>query len=555
MKSRYKLSGGIWPYLAVGTIVSLTFWLPHLDSFNVSKFVVLGIGVLALTISGLIQGQNKNRFGISECALVTFILLLFINFAASPNHYKTLLGASGRNNGVLTYLFLAILAYVVSQKFQIQELPKLLWALTILGIIQTGYNTLQLAKLDPIQWNNPYGFILGTLGNSDFAAALLAICAVATMWLINLKQNNKVLGISLGFLVFVELIVMYKSNVRQSLVLFIFGFSVIVYFEITKRNKILGVIWISLTSLTGVLAVLGSFKVGPLSQIVYKESISYRGDYWRAAWRMFKDNPIFGVGLGNYGDYFNRYRDALQVSRRGPELGSDVAHSLPLDFLAMGGLMLGFAYLLLIGLSIYLILRKISQSTEDEKRLGFVAFSLLGCYLLQSIISIDQIGLAVWGWIFIGIALSFNKGQLKPHKFSERFFQIFMSFGALITFLGLVFVAIPTWQANVGLKQLASIPYEQKGINTGALRLELAKKIVEIVPHDSQFKTQVAMYLLSNNQAEGIDFAKSAINQNPSDSTARLYLVIAYERLNDLSNLAKTKAQALKIDPFNPNLK
>jgi len=130
-----------------------------------------------------------------------------------------------------------------------------------------------------------------------------------------------------------------------------------------------------------------------------------------------------------------------------------------------------------------------------------------------------------------------------------------MSLGALITFLGLVFVAIPTWQANVGLKQLASIPYEQKGINTGALRLELAKKIVEIVPHDSQFKTQVAMYLLSNNQAEGIEFAKSAINQNPSDSTARLYLVIAYERLNDLSNLAKTKAQALKIDPFNPNLK
>ena len=106
-----------------------------------------------------------------------------------------------------------------------------------------------------------------------------------------------------------------------------------------------------------------------------------------------------------------------------------------------------------------------------------------------------------------------------------------------------------------GLKQLASIPFEQQGINTAALRLDLAKKIVDTSPHDSQFKTQVAMYLLTNNQAEGIDYAKEAVKQNPSDSTAYLYLVIAYERLNDASNVAKYKAAGSQIDPFNPNLK
>jgi O-antigen ligase len=424
-----------------------------------------------------------------------------------------------------------------------------------LGLIQTFYNVLQLAKLDPIKWNNPYGFILGTLGNSDFAAALLAICSVATMWLIAMNQKSKPVVFGLGVLVLIELIVMVQSSVRQSLVLFLFGLSVIVYFELSKRSKRFSIVWIGLVCLGGFTAVLGALQIGPLTKFVFKESITFRGDYWRAAWRMFTDNPVFGVGLGNYGDYFNRYRDGIQVARRGPAVGSDVAHSMPLDFLAMGGLSLGVAYLFLITLSVYCVLRKIKQSAGDEKKAGLVIFSLLGSYLLQSFISIDQIGLSVWGWIFIGVALSFAKSEKQIRPFDARMTKGFVSVGLVVALVSFLFVSIPTWRADSALKKLAAIPQEQQGIDTRAIRLDQAAKLTAMAPQDSQFKTQVALYLLSNGQAEGIDYAKKALEQNPSDSTALRYLIIAYGQLKDDANLAKYKAEALKIDPFNPELK
>jgi O-antigen ligase len=533
-----KSRSGIWGPLILGIIVSLTFWVPHLDSFNISKFVVLGIGVLILSALALPTLKVNSQAKAGSYLLLVFVIMLLVNLFTSPNTYKSLIGALGRNNGVLTYFFFAVL-----------------WALAGLGVFQTFYNVLQLADADPITWNNPYGFILGTLGNSDFAAALLAICSIATLWLARIHAKNKTITFGLVVLVTIQLVVMLESNVRQSLILFAFGIAVIVYSELAQKSKPISLAWGGLVSLGGLLALLGTLQIGPLTKLLFKESITYRGDYWRAAWRMFTDNPAFGVGLGNYGDYFNRYRDAAQVARRGPAVGSDVAHSMPLDFLGMGGLTLGIAYIAVIIYSVYLVISKIRSLDVVNKQQGYIVFSLLGAYLLQSLISIDQIGLAVWGWIFIGVALSFAKERKIIAPLDSRISKIFVPITIAVTAISFISVLVPMWRADSALKQLASVPAEQQGVDTRAIRLQIASNIESITPQDSQFKTQIALYLLSNGQAEGIDYAKKALEQNPSDSSALRYLIIAYGQLNDPTNQEKYKAEALKIDPFNPDLK
>ena len=550
-----KNGKGTWGPLILGIIVSLTFWVPHLDSFNISKFVVLGIGVLILSALALPNLKVKSQAKAGSYLLLVFVIMLLVNLFTSPNTYKSLIGALGRNNGVLTYFFFAVLAFLISIRFKLADLPKLLWALAGLGVFQTFYNILQLADADPITWNNPYGFILGTLGNSDFAAALLAICSIATLWLARMYAGNKKIAFGLVALVAIQFVVMLESNVRQSLVLFFFGIAVLVYSELASKSKPISLVWGGLVSIAGFLALLGTLQIGPLTKFLFKESITYRGDYWRAAWRMFTDNPTFGVGLGNYGDYFNRYRDAAQVARRGPAVGSDVAHSMPLDFLAMGGITLGIAYLALVVYSVFLVIAKIRSLEGINKQQGYIVFSLLGAYLLQSLISIDQIGLAVWGWIFIGVALSFAKERKLIAPVDPHLTKIFVPIAVLISAITFVSVSVPMWRADSALKQLASVPAEQQGVDTRAIRLEIASNIESITPRDSQFKTQIALYLLSNGQAEGIDYAKKALEQNPSDSTALRYLIIAYGQLNDAANLQKYKAEALKIDPFNPDLK
>jgi tetratricopeptide (TPR) repeat protein len=171
------------------------------------------------------------------------------------------------------------------------------------------------------------------------------------------------------------------------------------------------------------------------------------------------------------------------------------------------------------------------------------------------LISIDQIGLAVWGWIFIGVALSFAKERKIIAPLDSRISIIFVPISIAVTAISFIMVSVPTWRADAALKQLASVPAEQQGVDTRSIRLQIASDIEKLTPRDSQFKTQIALYLLSNGQAEGIDYAKKALEQNPSDSTALRYLVIAYGQLNDPANQEKYKAEALKIDPFNPDLK
>ena len=180
-KQVQKSGNGVWGHLLLGVLVSLTFWVPHIDSFNISKFVVLGIGVLILSALALPSIKVKSQAKIGTYLLLVFLIMLMVNLLASPNMYKSLIGALGRNNGVLTYFCFAVLAFLISIRFKLSDLPKLLWSLVGLGVFQTFYNILQLVEADPITWNNPYGFILGTLGNSDFAAALLAICSIATL--------------------------------------------------------------------------------------------------------------------------------------------------------------------------------------------------------------------------------------------------------------------------------------------------------------------------------------------------------------------------------------
>jgi len=548
-------NSGVWMPLILGVLVSLAFWIPHIDAFNISKFTMLVFGVFVLSALAIREISTSRSGGLGSYLLLIFTVLLLMNLFTSPNQYKTLVGALGRNNGVITYFCFAALAYFISVRFKLSDIPKLLWSLAGLGSLQTIYNIMQLVKADPIKWNNPYGSILGTLGNSDFAAALLAICSIATLWLARIYLHKKLVSLSLIILVGVQFVVMLESAVRQSLILFFFGIGLIIYSEVSGRSKKLSLVWAGAVSVVGLLAVLGTLQIGPLTRYLFKESIAYRGDYWRVGWRMFTENPIFGVGLGNYGDYFNQYRDATQVARRGPSVDSDVAHSMPLDFLAMGGLTLGIAYLAIIGYAVFLVLAKIRNLEGVNKQQGYIILSLLGAYLLQSFISIDQLGLAVWGWIFFGIAFSLSRKRKLIDRLDRNMSTIFVPVTIFVTFFSFVFVSIPSWRADSVLKQLASVPREQQGVDARALRLELASKIESITPRDSQYKTQIALYLLINGQAEGIDYAKRALIQNPSDSKALRYLIIAYGQLNDVENLQKYKAEALKIDPFNPDLK
>ena len=72
-------------------------------------------------------------------------------------------------------------------------------------------------KLDPIKWNNPYNSLLSTVGNPDFAAAVLAILAVISFGIVVRKDREawiRTLAMINVLIVFFDI---YLAQVRQGL--------------------------------------------------------------------------------------------------------------------------------------------------------------------------------------------------------------------------------------------------------------------------------------------------------------------------------------------------
>jgi hypothetical protein len=93
--------------------------------------------------------------------------------------------------------------------------------------------------------------------------------------------------------------------------------------------------------------------------------------------------------------------------RRGPDTTANTAHNVFLDISSNGGFPLVAIYLaimILVGISAFKVLRRSTKFDPAFSGLfaGWVAFQS------QSVISINQIGLAIWGWVFSGLIIGYE---------------------------------------------------------------------------------------------------------------------------------------------------
>jgi O-antigen ligase len=148
----------------------------------------------------------------------------------------------------------------------------------------------------------------------------------------------------------------------------------------------------------GFISLLGALQKGPLTDLIYKTSVSLRGEYWQAGWNMASQFPLTGIGMDSYGDWYRRARSEYAATvLPGPKVFTNAAHNVVLDFFAYGGFPLLATYLGMLVLAAVASLIVIRRSKKYD--LVFVGmFTAWTCYQVQSLISINQVGLALWGW-------------------------------------------------------------------------------------------------------------------------------------------------------------
>ena len=122
---------------------------------------------------------------------------------------------------------------------------------------------------------------------------------------------------------------------------------------------------------------------------------------------MIKSHPFFGVGLDSYGDLYFATR-SKNAAFNTPQTGSNAAHNVFLYLGAFGVLPLFLINLALVSLTIWSIIKVIHRKEEFNWAYAALVGAWVG-YVAQSIISINQIGLAVWGWILMGIIVGYER--------------------------------------------------------------------------------------------------------------------------------------------------
>jgi O-antigen ligase len=423
------------------TTIIITPWFSF-DSINIPKFSILSIGGSILCIQLLVFRKSffKKEFKTLVVILSVFIIWQLVAFFNSNmNYIEGFFGVDGRKTGIFTYLFFVVIFYIsciFSSQDQSRNFIKIL---IVSGVLSTIYAIVQILNLDPFNWNTPYKPIFGFFGNSNFLASFLGMSASASLALILISSLSRIIQLTLIVYIFSAIFVIYKSESEQGYFVFLAGLLITVYVFLknSKRFKKYQIGY-SLAVLSGFLTVvLDIFQKTPWKSILYSPSISERGEFWRAAIKMTTDNPITGIGLDGFRDSYHRYRD-ISAATRDPAARVTSAHNVFLDISSGGGFPLLFLYLLIIFMVIRSVIKVISSSTKPD--IYFISLvSAWAGYLLQSFVSINHLGIAIWGWALGGAIVGYDiKSKLITESINSKTHfarNISVAFGLIIGLL------------------------------------------------------------------------------------------------------------------------
>lgn len=538
--------------ISVSLLITPSYSYEPVDLPKLLLLVTLGgllFGFILNNIKFLINGPYRLISILLVLLSLNFLVLLIIGDAPFNQQFY---GAFGRNTGFLAYFSLVLVfigGIISSQKSKLQSFMFLIF---ITGLANSIYGILQTTKNDPVKWNNPYNSFLGFLGNPDFASAFLGISAAAVFSLLiakSLKPTNRALIL---FYEVIAILLIIRSHAQQGLIVLGLGIAITIFLFLlkTKRfSRIFLYLYSMLTLALGLIVTLGIFRIGPLASKLYKVSVRQRGFYWHAAIEMLKRNPMTGVGIDSYGDNYLTYR-SKNAEFFSSVTQSNAAHNVYLDIASNGGIPLFVVY---CAITVYVLYRGVVQIRRLDNFDPFFTgiFVAWVGYQAQSIISINQLGLAVWGWILGGLivgysfldnlpALTISPKRVRQNKNSNlRNSLIMSSIGGIMGFL----IIFPMFMADHNYR-----------IATGTRDANAVIAAAQKSPLDLNRTLNAAQILASNHlNPQALDLTKRIVLENPKSYNA--WVLLSQITAPGSSDHKQAIKQMQKLNPRDKNIK
>jgi hypothetical protein len=257
--------------------------------------------------------------------------------------------------------------------------------------------------------------------------------------------------------------------------------------------------------------------------------------------------------MDSYGDWYRRSRTLAATLRRGPDTTSNAAHNVFLDISSYGGFPLLILYVALMALVVVSGIKVLKRSNSFNPVFtglvgGWVAFQA------QSIISINQIGLAIWGWVLSGLIIGYEintrnvvavetvakKGRVAGKPAQSSAGSVVALFVAFV--LGIL-VGMPPYVASAKYKSALETSNPT-----------VIQQAAYIWPIDSSRMIQVAVTLNDNKlEAQGLQVALDATMKFPDNYS--VWAVLDLMKSATAEQKAQAQKEMKRLDPLNPNLK
>jgi probable O-glycosylation ligase (exosortase A-associated) len=346
-----------YPYVGVLAYIVFEYaripaMFPELQPLQLGKWIV----ILTLLIWIYHYAQHRSVFIRDK---INWLMLAWLALAFLSSFF-----ALEKKLAVEWALILArwVVVYIIIFNL-VDSLPKwqgLMWLFLLLNLklsqfqirsFRAGYGTA----------SDQYGYITQGVGAgstaffsnaTDFGAAM---CVIAPFAFYLVKATKSKILKAAGVVMFLAFVFSILQSGSRGAAMALFAMAFIFWFKSSKK-LIIGILVL--------LFVLGFWVSAPLpwkerfvSAINFQEdpTASSRINFWKAGIKMFKDHPLTGVGMGNFGRNFAELYDPT-----GQRMGSWSPHSI----FVQAGAELGIGGLAILLLAFYSIFKRNRETRE-----------------------------------------------------------------------------------------------------------------------------------------------------------------------------------------------
>jgi hypothetical protein len=515
------------------------------DVFNLPKFMMLVVFCAPIFVTLIFEFENL----LKEQKILTILITVFtinsilVTIFGDSEIVQQLFGTYARNTGFLAYLSFSIILIASAHVANLKTVNNFFKLAFFVNLILNMVSFLQITNLIIPQLRDNDGTTYSLLGNRNFYSALIGCFTCLAFALLITSKMKNTSRFLLFILVLTNLYFIYRSQSLQGFIVALIGTFLIFVIRLYKSNlKKLTFAVISAGTSFLVLFFLALLNIGPLKAYVFGATVTDRVFCMSTGIKMGLNYPVFGVGFDGYFDKFRTFRTLEMINTKGANETCDTAHNTTIDIFASGGFPLLFVYLGINLLVVYSIFRLLKDTKEfNPYMVGLIGFWI--AFQAQAFISINQIGVAIWGFVCSGLIIGLAKQNhvTSPNQSTQLQRQNFNSTKVVSGFIIGILVITPLYSVVTSYKRA----YAQQDADA-------LLKSLEKWPYNANNMAYAADQLRKNKLYEySYIAAKRTIQVFPNYYDA--YRILYNLEITPEDEKLMAKNQMIRLDPLNSN--